>query len=126
MDSITGLFWQIAGKIANCTIRKNKAAGTRIWGSNGHYMGLNLGVFWKIGVYKGTDFWAGQLDGFTGVFFGVSGLYPFKAAQFAPGSEEAAVPDYHFPAIRANPEICVYSSPSSTSGASSNSRCWFL
>jgi|GEM_PF-4294213 len=97
MDSITGLFWQIAGKIANCTIRKNKAAGTRIWGSKGHYMGLNLGVFWKIGVYKGTDFWAGQLDGFTGVFFGVSGLYPFKAAQFAPGSEEAAVPDYHFP-----------------------------
>jgi len=48
-----GLFWQITGKITNCTIQKNEAPGTRIWGSKGHYMGLNLGVFWQIGEYKG-------------------------------------------------------------------------
>ena len=34
----------------------------------GHYMGLNLGVFWQMGGYTGTDFWAGESDAFTGVF----------------------------------------------------------
>jgi hypothetical protein len=36
--------------------------------ANGHYMGLNLGVFWRIVMYMGTDFRAGQSDDFTGVF----------------------------------------------------------
>ena len=95
------LFWQIIGKIANCMIRKKEVAGTRIWGSKGHCMGLNLGVFLQIGVYKGTDFWAGQLDGFTGVFLGsASGSLRLQGRTVCTGGEEAAVPDYHFPRFR--------------------------
>ena len=42
------------------------AARTRIWPANGHYMGLNLGLFWQIEQYKGMNFGAGQSDSFTG------------------------------------------------------------
>ena len=39
-----------------------------LWASKGHYMGLNSGVFWQMGVFKRLDFWVGESDGFTGVF----------------------------------------------------------
>ena len=39
------LFWQITGKIANCTIRNNEADRTRIWGTKGHHMELYSGLF---------------------------------------------------------------------------------
>jgi hypothetical protein len=61
-------FWPISCQIANYTIRKKEAARTRIWPCNGHYMGLNLGVIWKTGLYKWFYFGESQSDGFTGVF----------------------------------------------------------
>src|SRR5208283_3306648 len=119
------LFWQIIGKIANCMIRKKEAAGTRIWGSKGHYMGLNFGVFLQIGVYKGTDFWAGQLNGLTGVFFGVSGSNPLRPHSLHRGVKWQL---FWITISRDSDitEIRVYSLPSSASGDSSSSSCWFL
>ncbi len=63
-------FWQIAGEIATCTIRKKEAAKTRIKGSKGHYMGLNFSLFWQTGAFKRSDFRGSQSGGFTGVFPG--------------------------------------------------------
>jgi hypothetical protein len=51
-----GLFWQITGEIVTWTIRKIKAARTRISGCNGHYMGLNFSVFWQTGGHMGLEF----------------------------------------------------------------------
>jgi len=58
---------------------KIEAAGTRIWPANGHYMGLNLGVFLQIVAYLSMEFWAGEsgdiagpdlpMDGHTGRIF---------------------------------------------------------
>jgi hypothetical protein len=43
-------------------------------------MGLNSGVFFKTGAFMGTDFRAGQSDGFTGVFWKrSSGWHPHVA-----------------------------------------------
>jgi len=37
-----------------------KEAGKRpLWAVYGHYMGLNFGVFWRIGRDMGRDFWSG-------------------------------------------------------------------
>jgi hypothetical protein len=55
-------------KTGICSIPEKEAAVWLLWAINGHYMGLNLGVFLQIGEYTGTDFWIGQSDGFTGVF----------------------------------------------------------
>jgi len=64
------LYWQIAGQIALTTIRKKKAAKTRIKGGKGHYMGLNFSLFWQTGAFKRSDFRGSQSSGFTGVFPG--------------------------------------------------------
>src|SRR5208283_4545678 len=92
-DSIMRLFWPITGQIGIYTIRKEEAARTRIWGSNGHYMGVNFRVFWQIKGFIGSDSGELQSDGFTGVFPGagtdsrtgivfssrIPGLSPFPA-----------------------------------------------
>ena len=44
------------------------AARTRIWPAKGHYMGLNLDVFWQTNKEMPPDFVELQSDGFTGVF----------------------------------------------------------
>jgi hypothetical protein len=49
-------FWQISGEITTWTIRKMIAARTRIWPAKGHYMGPDLGVFWRKTVFNGLDF----------------------------------------------------------------------
>jgi hypothetical protein len=36
----------------------------------GHYIRLNLGVFWQTVLNVGSYFWGGQSNGFTGLFFG--------------------------------------------------------
>jgi hypothetical protein len=51
-----GFFWQISYLMGTFTIRKTKAARTRIWGCKGHYMGLKMSVFFEMGGYKGLDF----------------------------------------------------------------------
>jgi hypothetical protein len=56
MNLTMGLFWQITGEIVTWTIRKIKAARTRISGCNGHYMGLNFSVFWQTGGHMGLEF----------------------------------------------------------------------
>jgi len=48
MDPIMGLFWQISCQTTIYTIRKKKAARTRIRGCEGQYMGLNLGFVLRI------------------------------------------------------------------------------
>jgi len=45
------------------------AAGGPLTAVYGHYMGLNLGLFWQKGEHMPFDFRGGQSDGFTGVFF---------------------------------------------------------
>jgi len=47
---------------------KTVACNGPISSVKGHYMGLNLGVFWQTRAHKGTDFWMVESDGFTGVF----------------------------------------------------------
>jgi len=42
-------FWPISCQIATYTIRKKEATRTRIGGCKGHYMGLNLGFFGRMG-----------------------------------------------------------------------------
>jgi hypothetical protein len=51
-----------------CMIPEKEAAGTRLWAINGHYMGLNLGLFSRIKRYFGPDIFPQESDGFTGVF----------------------------------------------------------
>jgi hypothetical protein len=36
------------------------AARTRIWASEGHYMGFNLGLFLQMGGFNGLDFGGGN------------------------------------------------------------------
>jgi hypothetical protein len=45
------------------TIRKTKAARTRIRGCKGHYMGLKLGLFFKMPGNMGSDLWQGRKKG---------------------------------------------------------------
>jgi hypothetical protein len=52
-----------------CLIPEKEAAGTRLWAVNGHYMGLNLGVFSGIERFNGPDLLPLESDGFTGVFW---------------------------------------------------------
>jgi hypothetical protein len=49
------------------------AARTRIWPAHGHYMGLNLGLFWQMGSFNWPDFLERQSEGFTGVFQALQG-----------------------------------------------------
>jgi len=51
-------------------VRKKVAFHGPPWGSEGHYMGLNLGVFFEMGAYLGADFRGRESDGFMGVFLG--------------------------------------------------------
>src|SRR5208282_1350940 len=50
-------------------IKKTVACKGPILSVKGHYMGLNLRLFWQIGWHMGADFQVMQSDGFTGVFF---------------------------------------------------------
>jgi hypothetical protein len=51
-------------------IQKTVARNGPLSGGKRHYMGLNFGVFFRMGAYMGTDFQRRGSDGFTGVFFG--------------------------------------------------------
>ena len=48
-------------------IMKKVAFEGPLLGHKGHYMGLNLGLFWKMGLINGVFFGNTKTDGFTGV-----------------------------------------------------------
>jgi len=47
---------------------EKEAAKRPLSGDNGHYIGLNFGVFWQIKHYNHPDLFRVESDGFTGVF----------------------------------------------------------
>ena len=42
-----------------CMIPEKEAAERPLWADYGHYMGLNFGVFWRMGRYMGGVFKTG-------------------------------------------------------------------
>ncbi|MFZ1898817.1 hypothetical protein [Methanoregula sp.] len=50
-------------------IPEKEAEKRLLWADYGHYMGLNLGLFWKIKRYNRPNFLPLESDGFTGVFW---------------------------------------------------------
>jgi hypothetical protein len=54
-------------------IVKKEAARTRIWACKGHFIRLNLGIFWQKNGKTLPDFLKSQSDGFTGVFLVLAG-----------------------------------------------------
>jgi hypothetical protein len=53
---------------------KMTSARTQIWPAHGHYMGLNLGLFWQTGGYICADFGAG-IGRYFGVCFAEKGRF---------------------------------------------------
>ena len=57
------------GRMSICMIPEKEAEKRLLWADYGHYMGLNLGLFWKIKRYNRPNLLPLESDGFTGVFW---------------------------------------------------------
>ena len=67
MGAFTARSWD---RMGICMIPEKEAEKRLLWADYGHYMGLNLGLFWQIKRYNRPDFLPLESDGFTGVFLG--------------------------------------------------------
>jgi len=76
------VFWQISSKTGICPIPEKVAAKWPIRADNEHYMGLNLGLFLKTGLYNCSEILGGESGRDMGFFLvwkllGVVNLYDY-------------------------------------------------